>query len=90
MEMETADWNLALGKRIPWLWTPWHCQWRPDPHRNQSHQHNIGSSLAPPGNTVIKASIVDSGQTCDYCEAGEKGRLWNCSSQELELRSYIN
>ena len=44
MEMETADWNLALGKRIPWLWTPWHCQWRPDPHRNQSQQHNIGSS----------------------------------------------
>ena len=21
MEMETADWNLALGKRIPGLWT---------------------------------------------------------------------
>ena len=59
----------------------------PSPQPVAATQHRV---LTGAGNTVIKASIVDSGQTCDYCEAGEKGRLWNCSSQELGLRSYIN
>ena len=57
----------------------------PSPQPVAATQHRV---LTGAGNTVIKASIVDSGQTCDYCEAGERGR--ELSSQELGLRSYIN
>ena len=38
----------------------------PSPQPVASTQHRV---LTGAGNTVIKASIVDSGQTCDYGEA---------------------
>ena len=59
MEMETADWNLALGKRIPGLWTmavPVEAGPSPQPVAATPAGPRTGAA-----NTVIKTSIVNSG-----------------------------